>query len=112
MGVDGDRIKVRLFNVMDSAALMSNFLQPLNTRDHPLASQNEVVEVYLTPHVMWVNRSTVVHVAFIVPLKELESGRFFLSCTKNAYVIWYCLVGSHMQPFSDRNYFSIFPWSR
>jgi hypothetical protein len=108
VGVDGDRIKVRLFNVMDSAALMSNFLQPLNTRDHPLASQNEVVEVYLTPHVMWVNGSTVVDVAFIVPLKELESGCFFLSCTKNAYVIRYCLVGSLMQPFSDRHYFSHF----
>ena len=68
MGVDGDRIKLRLFNMMDLAALMSIFLQPLNNRDHPLASQNEVVEVYLTPHVMWVNRSTVVDVAFIVSL--------------------------------------------
>ena len=40
------QVKLRLFRVMDSVAMQSNFLSPLNTRDHPLASQDELIEVY------------------------------------------------------------------
>jgi hypothetical protein len=103
-----DEIKLRLFQFMDSMTLTSNLLQPLNSRDHPLASQDKVMEVYQTMDEVWINWSKVLDVAFIVPMKELESGRFFLSCSDNTYVIRYSLVGDRMQPFPDFYYFSPF----
>ncbi len=102
------KIKLRLFQLMDSMTLSSHFLQPLNTRDHPLASQDEVLEVYQTLDEVWINRSEVLDVAFIVPMKELESARFFLSCADNTYVIRYSLLGSRMQQFYYSYYFSRF----
>jgi hypothetical protein len=73
--VNHDRIKLKTFRHLDSATMQSHSLSPLNPRDHPLASQDEMVEVYQTTHFTYISRHSILDIAFIVPLHEAESGR-------------------------------------
>jgi hypothetical protein len=100
------RVKLRLFRVMDSVAMQLNFLSPLNTRDHPLASQDELIEVYQSSEEMYITRNQISDVAFILPIQEVESGRFFLSSSENSFVIRYSYDNNHMIPWATSFYFS------
>ncbi len=99
-------VKLRLFQVMDSIAMQLNFLSPLNTIEHPLASQDEIIEVYQSSEEMYITRNQIVDVAFILPIQEVESGRFFLSSSENSFVIRYSYENNHMMPWATSFYFS------
>jgi hypothetical protein len=43
--------------------------------------------VYQTSEEQWIAWQMIIDVTFIVPIEELESGRFFLSCAENTFVI-------------------------
>jgi len=101
-----DRILVKLFNFMSSAILQSYFLPPVNARDYPLASQDELLEVYQTSDELWIPRRDIIDVIFVVPIQEVESGRFFLSCAENTFVIRYNHVKDSMLPWVANYYFS------
>jgi len=103
-----DRILVKLFNFMSSAILQSYFLPPVNARDYPLASQDELLEVYQTSDELWIPRRDIIDVIFVVPIQEVESGRFFLSCAENTFVIRYSHVKDSMLPWVANYYFSRF----
>jgi len=103
-----DRILVKLFNFMSSAILQSYFLPPVNARDYPLASQDELLEVYQTSDELWIPRRDIIDVIFVVPIQEVESGRFFLSCAENTFVIRYNHVKDSMLPWVANYYFSRF----
>ncbi len=60
---------------------------PMNPRDHPLASQGEMVEVFQTAKLLCILQHNTADVAFILPIKEVESGCFFLSGAEKAFVI-------------------------
>jgi len=40
-----DRVRIKLFHFMSSEVMQSNFVPPINPRDYPLASQDEIQEV-------------------------------------------------------------------
>ncbi|MFO0446190.1 MAG: hypothetical protein ACK51L_00830 [bacterium] len=103
-----DRVRIKLFHFMSSEVMQSNFVPPINPRDYPLASQDEIQEVYQSSEEQWIARHMIVDVAFIVPIEEVESGRFFLSCAENTFVIRYCLISSSMLPWTTNYYFSRF----
>lgn len=104
--INRERIKLKTFRHLDSATMQSHSLSPLNPRDHPLASQDEMLEVYQTMHFTYISRHSILDVAFILPLHEAESGRFFLSCAENTYVIRFLHDGSRMRPWASSFYFS------
>ncbi len=43
-----ERFHVKIFKAMDSTVMRSYSLPPMNPRDHPMASQDEMVEVFQT----------------------------------------------------------------
>jgi hypothetical protein len=53
----------------------------------PLATQDKMVEVYKTEETKPIERSHITVVVFILPVPEVESGRFFLSDAANVFVI-------------------------
>jgi hypothetical protein len=93
---------------MDSVAIHLNFLSPLHTRDHTLASQDELMEVYQSSEEIYITRNQISDVAFILPIQEVESGRFFLYFSENSFVIRYSYENNHMIPWATSFYFSWF----
>ncbi len=94
--------------MMDSVAMQLNFLSPLNARDHPLASQDELIEVYRSSEEIYITRNQIFDVAFILPIQQVESGRFFLSSSENSFVIRYSYDNNHMIPWATSFYFPRF----
>ncbi len=72
-------VKVRLFKVMDLATLERFFIAPITSQECPLTSQDEMVEVYQMNTEISFNCSSIVDIAFIVSLQEVESGMFYIS---------------------------------
>lgn len=70
------RVKVKLFRSMTSAILQRRSLTPINANDFPLASQDNMLEVYKSCDDIYIDRSTIIDLAFIVPMAEVESGMF------------------------------------
>ncbi len=65
-----------------------------------------MVEVFQTPHYANISRHSISDVAFIIPINEVESGRYFLSCAENTYVIRFFHNGDKIQPWVTSFYFS------
>jgi hypothetical protein len=106
--VDGniENVKVKIFLPIDSATLRSYSLPPLDPITYPLASQDEMVEVYQTVTYASIPRCNINDIAFIVPISEVESGRFFLSGARNTYVIRLYDDGRRMKLYKSSFYFS------
>lgn len=106
VSVTSDRIELQLFRCINSEVLTRYSIAPLNPRDHPMASQDEMVEVYQTLDIVCIPRQNITDVAYIVPIQEVESGRFYLSCAENAFVIRFFNNGHQMLPWISSFYFS------
>ncbi len=72
-----DNLVIRLFKRMDSDTLRRYHISPVTVGEFPLASQDGMIEVYQSSSEISLARSSILDVAFIVPLKEVESGFFF-----------------------------------
>ena len=99
-------MKVRLFKVMDLATLERFFIAPITSQECPLASQDDMVEVYQTNTEISFNRSSIVDIAFIVSLQEVESGMFYISGAENTFFIRYIVDSNGVTPFAPAFYFS------
>ncbi len=53
-------------------------------------------EVYQSSDEIYVKRSTIIDVAFIILLAEVESGMFFLSGVENTFCIRYILADNKL----------------
>jgi hypothetical protein len=51
-------------------------IPPINETDHPLAFYNQMVEVYITDEVIFVDRCNIVDIAYVLPISEVECGMF------------------------------------
>ena len=99
-------VRVRLFQVMDLATLQRFFIAPITSQECPLASQDDMVEVYQTKTEISLNRSSIVDIAFIVSLQEVESGMFYISGAENTFFIRYIVDSNGVTPFAPAFYFS------
>jgi hypothetical protein len=72
---------------MDSATLQQFFIAPITSQECPLASQDDMVEVYQMNTEISFNCSSIVDIAFIVSLQEVESGMFYISGAENTFFI-------------------------
>ncbi len=93
---NSERVKVKLLRAMNSVILQWFNVTPINQTDFPLASQDNVQEVYQSSDEIYVKRSTIIDVAFIIPVAEVESGMFFLSGVENTFCIRYILVDNKL----------------
>ncbi len=71
-----------------------------------MASEDEMVEVYQMLDIVCIPRQNITDVAYILPVQEVESGRFFLSCAENSFVIRFFNDGHQMLPWISSFYFS------
>jgi hypothetical protein len=84
---------------MDSEMLQQFSLRPIMVANHPLASYDEVCEVYLTLDQVFVEKQAVVDVEFILPIQEVD----FFSLVF-AHVIFLLIVRWHhvVHPLSQQ----------
>jgi hypothetical protein len=99
-------VKVKLFHPMDSATLQRFTLQPISPTEYPLAFQDQMLEVYKSSTEMYVERSFITDIAFVVPMAEVESGMFYLSGAENVFCIRYMLEDNVMKTCAPCLYFS------
>jgi hypothetical protein len=93
----GKGVKVKIFCPVDSAILQRFTLRPINPTDHPLAYNDQVVEVYKTLEEIYVDRCNIRDVVFIVPVSDVESGVFYLSGADNVFCIRYIMKNATMK---------------
>jgi hypothetical protein len=91
-----DQLSVRLFQVVTSEVLKRYFIQPVNATDYPLACLDEMEELYLTTDEIYISRSDVTDILFVVPIAEVESGMFSMSGASNVYFIRYKFLNGEM----------------
>jgi hypothetical protein len=101
-----DQLFVRLFQVVTSEILKRYFIQPVNATDYPLAFLDEMEELYLTTDEIYISRSDVTDIVFVVPIAEVESGMFSMSGASNVYFIRYKFLNGGMHCFPTSFYFS------
>jgi hypothetical protein len=82
---DLQRLKVVLFQTMDSETLQKYNLQPINPSEIPLAFEDRITEMYKTSEILFVDRSDIQDILFIIPVAEVESGVFHLSGADNVF---------------------------
>ena len=78
---------------MTSEILQHFKLRAINSTDYPLASQDNISEVYQTSEEIIIDRPVIMDVAFIVPILEVESGLFYLSGAENTFCVRYAFDG-------------------
>jgi hypothetical protein len=83
---------------MDSATSRRFLIRPVTVEDCPLASQDRMIEVYQSSDEINLVWSAILDIAFIVQLKEVESGLFFLSGADNVYFACF-IVSVTVAPF-------------
>ncbi len=97
---------MKILYEMDSATLQRFTIKLINPTDYPLAYHDQMVEVYKTLEETYVDRCNIIDVAYIVPVSEVESGRFYLSGADNVFCTRYMMVNATMQACSSCLYFS------
>jgi hypothetical protein len=65
-----------------------------------------MVEVHQTNIEISFNCSSIVDIAFIVSLQEVESGMFYISGAENTFFICYIVYSNGVTPFAPSFYFS------
>jgi hypothetical protein len=65
-----------------------------------MAYQENLVQVFHAEDTEYMDMSSIIDVVFIVPAQEVESGHFFLSGSRNVFIIRF---------FHDR--LQMIPWS-
>jgi hypothetical protein len=99
------KVKVKLFRSMSSAILQQYSLRSINAIDFPLAFQDNLLEVYKSSDEIYIDRSAIIDLAFIVPMAEVESGMFFLSGAENTFCIRYIFDNNELATCRPSLYF-------
>lgn len=100
-----EQVRVKLFRLMTSEILQRFKLRAINSTDYPLASQDNISEVYQTSEEIIIDRPVIMDVAFIVPILEVESGMFYLSGAENTFCVRYAFDGQLMKAAHSALYF-------
>jgi hypothetical protein len=99
VGAERNRLKVKLFKAMDSEAVQRYMIKPIAATQYTIATQDGMLEVYLTSEEIYVERAVVQDVAFILSVEEVESGMFHLAGAANTFFIHFFLERGVMQPY-------------
>jgi hypothetical protein len=86
---DDNKISVSLFSRVSSDLLIHHSLSVVTATKAPFAVNSGMVEVIQMPTIIKIPRSSIVDLAFIVPLVEVESGLFHLTGARNTVFIHY-----------------------
>ena len=70
-----------MFTKLQRSVSVGDFIKFSNEK-YPVASQDEMVEVYQTVTHVSIPRYNINDIAFTVPISEVDSGRFHLSRTQ------------------------------
>jgi hypothetical protein len=106
VGAERNRLKVKLFKAMDSEAVQRYMIKPIAATQYTIATQDGMLEVYLTSEEIYIERAVVQDVAFILSVEEVESGMFHLAGAANTFFIRFFLERGVMQPYNRSIYFS------
>jgi hypothetical protein len=79
------RISLSVLSHATSDVLLRHLLSAVTDAEAPFAVKSGMVEVIQVPNTLKISRSSIVDVAFIVPLAELESGSFHVTGAVNTY---------------------------
>jgi hypothetical protein len=79
------RISLSMLSYATSDVLLRHSLSAVTDAEAPFAVKSGMVEVIQVPNTLKISRSSIVNVAFIVPLAELESGSFHVTGAVNTY---------------------------
>jgi hypothetical protein len=99
--VHGDSwVSVCLFTPITAELLILHSLSAITADESPFAVKSGMVEVIQSSIILKIPRSSIVDLAFIVPLGEVESGLFHLTGAVNTYFIRYMHGnGGNIQPY-------------
>ena len=80
-------ITVILFLQMSAELLIRHSLPSITNSESPVATKSGMVEVFLSGTRLVIDRASIIDIAFIVPLHEVEGGLFHLAGARNTYFI-------------------------
>ena len=80
-------VTVLLFLQVTAEVLNRYSLPRVTETESPVASKSGMAEVFLSERRLVINRASIIDVAFIVPLQEVEGGSFHLAGARNTYYI-------------------------
>ena len=91
-------VRVRLFSRLTSELLLRYELPNTTTAEAPLATKSRIVEVMRTVTAMVIDRSSIIGIAFVIPLVEVEGGFIHLTGAANMFFIRFELSDSNDHP--------------
>ena len=101
-----DKVKLKLFKPMDSETVKNYMIKPISATDYSVAAQDGMVELYQTTQEIYVLRSKIKDIAFILSVDEVESGMFHLAGAENTFFVRFMLVNNTMKPCNRAVYFA------
>ena len=84
-----NNITVILLLQMSAELLIRHSLPSKTNSESPVATKSGMVEVFLSATRLVIDRASIIDIAFIVPLHEVEGGLFHLAGARNTYFIRY-----------------------
>jgi len=91
-------VRVRLFSRLTSELLLRYELPSTTTAEAPFTTKSGMVEVMRTGTTMVIGRSSIIDIAFVIPLVEIEGGFIHLTGAANMFFICFELSHSNDHP--------------
>ena len=88
-GHGNDRVSVIILEPVTAEYLIQHSLSAVRADDSPFAVKSGMVEVIQTSTILNIARSSIIDFAFVIPLREVESGLFHLTGAQNTFFIRY-----------------------
>jgi hypothetical protein len=101
----GDRFVVWFFFSMCSAYLKQFSLPPITSDSFPMASQSHMIELVGQDTYVEVERAEVHDIAFVLPIFEVESGRFHMYGSYNSFFTQYMIRNGAVEQYIPKYYF-------
>lgn len=97
-----DKVIVLRFTELTPELLVHYSLSTVTDEEAPFAIKSGMVEVIQTNTRLLIDRSSIIDIAFIIPLQEVECGLFHLTGARNSYFIRYqCNRGGRVEPYGS-----------
>jgi hypothetical protein len=96
-------IKVLLFIYVTEEIRSQYSLSSVTTEEAPFAIKSSMVEVIKSTTTLVIERSSIIDIAFVIPLMELEGGMVHLTGAANSFFVRYQQhIGGYSQDVSFR----------
>jgi hypothetical protein len=83
---------------MSSTILQQFSLPPVQADKYPMVTHSGMVEVIPSEETSTIPRSSIIDLAYVLPIKDAESGFFYMAGATNMFFVRFVIRGAAIQP--------------